>query len=68
MSVGVDMSGIGISPPAAMESVPRIRPGERFYSLLGKVRSDELRMSGKMIYEWKPLVDHRHIVVLSDGA
>lgn len=62
------MSGIGISPPAVMESVPRIRSGERFYSLLGKVRSDELRMSGKMIYEWKPLVDHRHIVVLSDGA
>lgn len=68
MSMGVDMSGIGISPPAAMGSVPRIQPEERIYALLGKVRSDELRMSGKMIYEWKPLIDHRHIVVLSNGA
>lgn len=61
------MPGVGVSPPAITESVC-FEACIKIYSLLGKVRSNELRMPGKMVYERKPLVDHRDIVVLSDGA
>lgn len=67
MSVRVDMPGVGVSPPAVTESV-YFEAWSKIYSLLGKVRSDKLRMSSKMVCEWEPLVDHRDIIVLSYGS